>query len=150
MSMWMFMLENVAQPQHMPRDQGNCLTLVKRESWFNWQEPTHLARQVILTFKGKRMKNTSKILLTAICAALPFFAASADAQTTRASCEADAKAQNITGADRQTFMKACLPAGVSADKPAKASKTSKASKSAKAKKTKKAKAKKPAMVKTPA
>jgi psiF repeat len=98
------------------------------------------------------MKKTTKILLTAICAALPFFAASADAQTTRASCEADAKAQNITGADRQTFMKACLPAGESADKPAKAAKVakkSKSSKSAKAKKTKKAKAKKPAAVKTP-
>jgi psiF repeat len=97
------------------------------------------------------MKMTTKILLTAICAALPFFAASANAQTTRASCEADAKAQNITGADRQTFMKACLPAGESADKPAKATKVakkSKTSKSAKAKKTKKAKAKKPAMVKT--
>jgi psiF repeat len=101
------------------------------------------------------MKMTSKILLTAICAVLPFFAASANAQTTRASCEADAKAQNITGADRQTFMKACLPAGESADKPTKAaksakvSKTSKASKSAQTKKTKKAKAKKPAAVKTP-
>jgi psiF repeat len=98
------------------------------------------------------MKKTSKILLTAICAALPFVAASANAQTTRASCEADAKAQNITGADRQTFMKACLPAGESADKPAKAAKVakkSKSSKSAKAKKTKKAKAKKPAVVKTP-
>ena len=103
------------------------------------------------------MKKTSNILLTAICAALSFFAASANAQTTRASCEADAKAQNITGADRQTFMKACLPAGASADKPAKASKASqksKSSKSAKAKKTKKATAKKttarkPAMVKAP-
>lgn len=98
------------------------------------------------------MDKTTKTLLTAICAALPFFAASADAQTTRASCEADAKVQNITGADRQTFMKACLPAGESADKPAKATKVakkSKSSKSAKAKTTKKAKAKKPAMVKTP-
>jgi psiF repeat len=104
------------------------------------------------------MKTLTKTLLTAVCAALPFFAASADAQTTRASCEADAKTQNITGADRQTFMKACLPAGESADKPAKAtkaaksakvSKTSKANKSAKAKKTKKSKAKKPAVVKTP-
>jgi hypothetical protein len=102
------------------------------------------------------MDKRTKILLTAICAALPFFAASADAQTTRASCEADAKVQNITGADRQTFMKACLPAGESADKPAKATKVatkvakkSKSSKSAKAKKTIKAKAKKPATVKTP-
>lgn len=98
------------------------------------------------------MKMTNKILLTAICAALPFFAASADAQTTRASCEADAKTQNITGADRQTFMKACLPAGESADKPAKATKVakkSKSSKSAKAKKTTKAKAKKSATAKTP-
>jgi hypothetical protein len=147
--MLMFTLENVAQPQHMPRNQGNCLTLAYESH--GWQEPIPFARQVILTFKGNRMKMTTKILLTAICAALPFFAASASAQTTRASCEADAKAQNITGADRQTFMKACLPAGESADKPAKATKVakkSKASKSAKAKKTKKAKAKKPAMVKT--
>jgi psiF repeat len=82
------------------------------------------------------MKMLSKTLLTAVCAALPFLAASANAQTTRASCEADAKAQNITGADRQTFMKACLPAGVSADKPAKATKVAKTNKSAKAKKKK--------------
>ena len=99
------------------------------------------------------MKMTIKMLLTAIGAAVPFFAASAEAQTTRASCEADAKVQKITGADRQTFMKACLPAGESADKPAKktskASQKSKASKSAKAKKTPKAKAKKPATAKTP-
>ena len=103
------------------------------------------------------MKKTSKLLLTAIGAALSFFSASANAQTTRASCEADAKVQNITGADRQSFMKACLPAGASADKPAKASKASqksKSGKSAKAKKTKKAAgkkttAKKPAMVKAP-
>jgi hypothetical protein len=102
------------------------------------------------------MKKTTKILLAAICAALPFFAASANAQTTRASCEADAKTQNITGADRQTFMKACLPAGESADKPAKVtkaakstkvSKKSKTNKSANAKKTKKSKAKKTAVVK---
>lgn len=99
------------------------------------------------------MKNTSKIMLVAICMALPFFAASAHAQTTRASCEADAKTQNITGADRQTFMKACLPAGESADKPAKAAKAVKASKKAKsgkavkAKKSKTAKAKKSATVK---
>jgi psiF repeat len=98
------------------------------------------------------MKKTTKIRLTAICAVLPFFAASADAQTTRASCETDAKVQNITGADRQTFMKACLPAGGSADKPAKATKVakkSKSSKSAKARKTKKAMAKKPATEKAP-
>ena len=101
------------------------------------------------------MKKTSKILLTAIAAALSFFATSANAQTTRASCEADAKVQNITGADRQTFMKACLPAGASANKPPKASKASqksKSGKSVKAKKTKKATTqktttKKPAMVK---
>jgi psiF repeat len=85
------------------------------------------------------MKMLTKTLLTVVCATLPFMAASADAQTTRASCEADAKAQNITGADRQTFMKACLPAGESADKPAKAAKAAKKNKSAKAKKTKKAK-----------
>ncbi len=97
------------------------------------------------------MNKTSKILLTAICGALSLFAASTHAQTTRTSCEADAKAQNITGADRQTFMKACLPAGESADKPAKATKVAKKSqarKSTKANKVKKSKAKKPAVVKT--
>jgi psiF repeat len=97
------------------------------------------------------MKKTTKTMLAAICAALPFFAASAHAQTTRASCETDAKTQNITGADRQAFMKACLPAGESADKLAKATKVAKkakSSKAAKAKKTKTAKAKKPATVKT--
>jgi psiF repeat len=130
---------------------------MKRESWFNWREPIHFARQANLTFKGNRMKNTTKIMLAAICAALPFFAASANAQTTRASCEADAKTQNITGADRLAFMKACLPAGESADKPAKPAKAAKVAKKAKSSKavkakktktTKTAKAKKPATVKT--
>jgi hypothetical protein len=93
-----------------------------------------LARQAKLTFKGNHMKMLTKTLLTAVCAALPFLAASADAQTTRASCEADAKAQNITGADRQTFMKACLPSGA-ADKPAKTNKAAKAKKKKKAKKS---------------
>jgi psiF repeat len=101
------------------------------------------------------MTKPTKTLLIAICAALPFFAASANAQTTRASCDADAKAQNITGSDKQVFMKACLPSGESADepkaaKPAKAMKSTKASKGKKAKKVKakkSTKAKKPVMAK---
>lgn len=85
------------------------------------------------------MKRPVKTLLIAVCAALPFFAVSAHAQTTRASCEADAKAQNIVGAERTIFMKACLPPGESVDKPA--------AKATKATKGKKAKAKKPVKAK---
>jgi psiF repeat len=91
------------------------------------------------------MKTSFKTFLIATGAALSFFAASAQAQTTRASCEADAKAQNIVGQDRVDFMKACLPAGMSADEPKKATatkakaKSTKAMKSTKGKKTKTAK-----------
>jgi psiF repeat len=102
--------------------------------------------EIFLTFKGKRMKTSLKTLLITGGAALTLFAASAQAQTTRASCEADAKAQNIVGADRVDFMKACLPAGMSADEPAKKATATKA-KSTKATKGKKAKTKKP-MAKT--
>jgi hypothetical protein len=121
-------------PTHRVRE---CINrkLLARVLWFNWLEPILFARQAKLTFKGNHMKMLTKTLLTAVCAALPFLAASADAQTTRASCEADAKAQNITGADRQTFMKACLPAGAAADKPAKTNKAAKAKKKKKAKKS---------------
>lgn len=95
------------------------------------------------------MKTSLKTILAAACAAL--FAMSAQAQTTRASCEADAKAQNLSGSERASFMKLCLPDGMKdADdaKPAKASKAtksgakkSKAKKSTKAAKTNKAKKK---------
>jgi psiF repeat len=95
------------------------------------------------------MKTSFKTFLIATGAALSFFAASAQAQTTRASCEADAKAQNIVGQDRVDFMKACLPAGMSADEPKKATATkAKSTKAMKSTKSKKAKtAKKPVKTK---
>jgi hypothetical protein len=96
------------------------------------------------------MKTSLKTLLIATSAALSFFAASAQAQTTRASCEADAKAQNIVGADRVDFMKACLPAGMSADEPKKTAKAAKATKSSKAMKSTKAKKAKTAKKPVPA
>jgi psiF repeat len=95
--------------------------------------------------KEKHMKTSLKTILVAMCATLPFVAMSANAQTTRASCEADAKAQNLSGSERASFMKLCLPEGMkdAADaKPAKASKVSKSgAKKSKAKKNTKAKKK---------
>jgi hypothetical protein len=88
------------------------------------------------------MNTSLKKLLIATCAALPFMATCADAQTTRASCDADARAQKITGPERDVFMSACLPPGVSAESPtktAKVTKTSTSAKTSKAKKTTKAK-----------
>jgi hypothetical protein len=70
------------------------------------------------------MDATLKRLLLAGCVTLSVTATSAIAQTTRASCEADAKAQNIVGADRQMFMLACLPAGMSPDDTAQVAKVS--------------------------
>ncbi len=70
------------------------------------------------------MAATLRKLLLAGCVALPVVTTSVQAQTTRASCEADAKAQNIVGADRQMFMMACLPAGMSPDEPAQVAKVS--------------------------
>jgi psiF repeat len=95
--------------------------------------------------KEKQMKTSLKTILIATCAALPFFAMSAHAQTSRASCEADAKAQNLSGSERASFMKLCLPEGMkdAADaKPAKAAKVAKSgAKKSKAKKSSKAKKK---------
>ncbi len=90
------------------------------------------------------MKKSIKVLLVTLVAALPFLAMPAQAQT-KESCNADAKAQNLQGADLKMFMKECLPAGAMADKPAK----SKAKAKGKSKKGKPAakKAKKPAMKK---
>ena len=54
--------------------------------------------------------------------ALPILATNAQAETTQALCEAYAKAQNIGGADRQMFVSACLPTGMSVDEPAQVAK----------------------------
>jgi hypothetical protein len=81
-----------------------------------------------------------KLLLTSLVA-LPVLTTNAIAQTSRASCEADAKAQNIVGADRQMFMSACLPTGMSVDEPAQVAKVSEAKPATKAVTTKATKAK---------
>jgi hypothetical protein len=97
------------------------------------------------------MNRPLKTILMAACTALPLFALSAHAQTTRASCEADAKAQNLTGSDRASFMKVCLPEGMKdmdEAKPAKATKTS--AKKTNAKSKNKAKSKTKAKAKTTA
>lgn len=70
------------------------------------------------------MNAVFKKLLLASFVALPFVATNAQAETSRASCEADAKAQNIVGADRQMFMSACLPTGMAVDEPSQVAKVS--------------------------
>jgi hypothetical protein len=87
------------------------------------------------------MKKSLKTLVITVCAALPFFAMSTQAQTTKASCEADAKAQNIVGSAKDDFMKACLPEGYKADKAEAPAKSKKAMAKSKTKGKAKAKAK---------